>query len=352
MALFSLLLLARVAPARADASEPPEYRQVVEEAVDEFEAGRFQESRALFTRAHQLFPNARTLRGLGMTEFELRNYAESIHDLEEALSSKVRTLEGPLREETERLLRRARAFVSRVMLELEPRHARVIVDGMVVRVGPGQALLLTVGEHVLEIQADGYAPERRVLSVKSSGDETLRFELRLTGGVPTAPPAAPAPTHAAGPVMLPPPAWQTGANARPTALAQPVSTPAASQTPVARPDSAASPPGERAARAHSKTGAWVLTGVSGAALVGGVVMLVLGFQDIAAVEDAADGSRWSEVEAANGRAPGLTGAGFAVSAVGAVGLVGGLVWALRKPKADKSARAAALRLPHWAWGRF
>jgi hypothetical protein len=287
-----------------------------------------------------------------MTEFELRNYAESIHNLEEALSSKVRTLEGALRDETERLLKRARAFVSRVTLELKPSQARVIVDGIVVAVGPGQALLLTVGEHVLEIQADGYSSERRVLSVKSGGDEMQRFELRPLAGSPPSPApvqAAPQPQPQRGPVTLPPPAWQTGVRAQPQTLPPPPARPAQAHpsTPLAHPIHKPAP-----SHGRSKTGAWALTGISGALLVGGVVMLGLGFKDISDVESASDGSRWSKVEAANDRAPILTGTGFALSAVGVVGLVGGLVWGLRNPKADKAPSATALRLRQLAGGRF
>jgi hypothetical protein len=51
-------------------AEPPN-------TVAEFEAGHLEDSRALFTRAHSTQPNARTLRGLGIAEFELRKYVES-----------------------------------------------------------------------------------------------------------------------------------------------------------------------------------------------------------------------------------------------------------------------------------
>ena len=77
--------------------EPAGYRDTVERAVLEFAAGHFEESRALFARAHALFPNARTLRGLGMAEFELRNYVIAIEHLEAALANQARPLDEDLR---------------------------------------------------------------------------------------------------------------------------------------------------------------------------------------------------------------------------------------------------------------
>ncbi len=75
-------------------------------------------------------------------------------------------------------------------------------------------------------------------------------------------------------------------------------------------------------------------------------LTVTGFSDIDKVENARDGSRWSEVKDQNARAPILTGTGLAVSAVGAVGLIAGRASGLRKPtaRADREARARLMTL--------
>ena len=87
------------------ASPPPaagaEYERLVDDAVAEFRRRNFAEARSLFARANALNPNARTLRGLGMTELELGNFIDSSELLRSALDSKVRPLEGTLRSETE-----------------------------------------------------------------------------------------------------------------------------------------------------------------------------------------------------------------------------------------------------------
>src|SRR5262245_44240118 len=74
------------AQAQASGGDAAAYRSAVDDAVSEFAAGRFEEARALFKRAHQLSPNARTLRGLGMTAFELRAYVQAIRELRAALA--------------------------------------------------------------------------------------------------------------------------------------------------------------------------------------------------------------------------------------------------------------------------
>ena len=54
---------------------------LIGDAVAEYDAGHFQEARALFRQAHEKSPTARTLRGIGMCSFELRDYVEAARAL-------------------------------------------------------------------------------------------------------------------------------------------------------------------------------------------------------------------------------------------------------------------------------
>lgn len=162
--------------------EPAGYRELIAEALVEYEAKHFEEARALFRRAHELFPNARTMRGQGMAEFELRNYGNAIQCFESALGSSIRPLAGPLRDETEQLLERARRFVARVRLDLRPAQpASVLVDGVLVHVEPGSVLLLSVGNHSLEIRAESYQPAQRVVSVQGGEEQVIEVLLLPQG---------------------------------------------------------------------------------------------------------------------------------------------------------------------------
>lgn len=164
-------------PSADDPSEPAGYSEAVDEAVREFAAHNYEEARALFARAHALYPNARTERGLGLTQFELRNYGESIGHFEAALRSQVRPLPPDLRADTEQMLARARNFVALVRLDTRPVASRVLLDGLQVEVPEGGALLVQVGDHMLEVQAPGFVPDRRRLSVQGGEERTLTIVL-------------------------------------------------------------------------------------------------------------------------------------------------------------------------------
>lgn len=104
----------------ADSSE---CTAIIREALAEFDDGNFPESRALLLRAHALQPSARTLRGLGISAFALRQYEDATLKLEEALASTVKPLDGKLRADTESWLQRAYGFVGRYLLGMEPSRA-------------------------------------------------------------------------------------------------------------------------------------------------------------------------------------------------------------------------------------
>lgn len=156
-------------PARA---EPDGYRVAVDEAIAEFAAHRFEEARSLFLRAHGIFPNARTLRGLGLADFELRDYVASVQHLDAALRSDVRPLEQELRAETEALRARAAGFVGRLTLRAKPDASRLLVDGVQAE-WPVAPILLPLGTHTLELYAAGYEPERRSLLMSGGEERTL-----------------------------------------------------------------------------------------------------------------------------------------------------------------------------------
>jgi hypothetical protein len=195
-------------PATTVSTEPPGYREAVDAAIAEYEGGNFAESRALFARAHALFPNARSLRGLGMADFELRNYASSIDYLQQALASPVKALEGELRAETEQLLARARGFVGRFRLSLQPPDAVVILDGSIVASGASAQLVLVVGDHTLEVSAVSRVSERRALRVTGGEDATLEFNLPEQAAI--TPQAVPGPeprTQSSSSVLASPWLW-------------------------------------------------------------------------------------------------------------------------------------------------
>lgn len=174
-------------PAEKSTSEPPDgYMEAVVAALDEYGRGNYEEAHAHFLRAHGLSPSARTLRGLGKVEFELRNYGDAVRHLEQALASDVKPLDPALREETEKLLARARVYVGEVHVQVEPGSATVSVDGVTVASGPRASLMLQVGDHVLEFRAQGRVSERRAIRVEGGAERVVQVVLPAFETAPAA----------------------------------------------------------------------------------------------------------------------------------------------------------------------
>ncbi|HEX5661143.1 MAG TPA: hypothetical protein VFX59_28325 [Polyangiales bacterium] len=179
-----------------DPGEPTAYRSTVREALSEYHAKNWPEARALFEEAHRLYPNARTLRGLGMTAFELRSYRESVSFLTSALDSQVKPLDGKLRVETEQLLTRAERFVGKLTIQVTPADANVTVDGNPAVIGK-EPIVLDVGEHNFEFHAEGYLAESRSLYVKGRESETWTVVLNKVPAPVVAAPVVPTPEEVA-----------------------------------------------------------------------------------------------------------------------------------------------------------
>lgn len=178
------------AGARAQNSElDAEFQRLVTEAVAEYEAERYPEAQALFRRAHERAPNARTLRGIGMASFELRQYSVALRALTASLGETRLPLTEEQRTHVEDLIARARNFVTRVQLEVSPAAARVRLDGSELMRESDGTILLDSGHHVFDGSADGYQP--RSMSFDAQGGEEASLALDLTA-VPTVP--APQPT--------------------------------------------------------------------------------------------------------------------------------------------------------------
>jgi hypothetical protein len=191
-----------------DAGETAQYRALLEEAVSEYDARRYEEARALFRRAHDISPNSRTLRGIGMASFELREYVEALRSLEGALADKRRPLTPTQRQQVDSLLERTRAFVGRFFVKAQPKETVVRVDGAPSVLESDGSLLLSFGRHSLTAEASGSVSESREINVIGGERQELTFQLRADSSgqpagksdavVATSPPATGADAGASG----------------------------------------------------------------------------------------------------------------------------------------------------------
>jgi PEGA domain len=176
----ALLLVAASASAqRAErsAAQTGDYRRTIQEALREYQLGNWNEALALFEAAHALQPNARTLRGMGITLYENRRYVEATRHLRAALADNRNPLTDELRRSTQEALARSEQFVARVALKVSPNAAAITVDGARVPPSDTDLLLLDPGEHEVAAAAPGYTGRSVRVQVKSGENPPLEIAL-------------------------------------------------------------------------------------------------------------------------------------------------------------------------------
>lgn len=176
----------------ADPGNTPAYRSLVEQALNEFKLENWPEARILFRRAHELNPNARTLRGIGVVSYEMRDYVPARVALTAALADTRQPLTAAQRKECEELLARTETFVAAYDLKLSPANLDLTVDGAPPVYDEAGRLLLGFGEHTLKGSAEGF--ESGSVTIAVQGGEKAAAELTLR------PPAAEQPVAATLPV--------------------------------------------------------------------------------------------------------------------------------------------------------
>lgn len=190
-----------VSPA-ADAAGPRGYAEAIREAVDHYAAQRWRPAQKAFARAHALQPSARTYRGLGLSAFYLGELAAARQALEQALSDTRRPLSEEQKRALSELLLETTRLTGRIELHVEPRSARIELDGVVTE---ARALFVDRGAHVLSVSAEGYSAQRTTLAIEGGEQRSLDITLEALANEPAAAavpeppalePAAPAPPPA------------------------------------------------------------------------------------------------------------------------------------------------------------
>jgi hypothetical protein len=161
--------------AQAEPAGAEDYERVINDALDEYNTGHYPEALVLFNEAHALRPSARTLRGLGMTAFELKNYVRATRELTAALDEKQHPLTSEQRAEVERLLGRVRRYTGHLTVEVLSASADVTttLDGTAFM----RELELNLGDHELVVQAPGYETLRRKVSIEGAQRQVLTVQL-------------------------------------------------------------------------------------------------------------------------------------------------------------------------------
>jgi hypothetical protein len=187
-ALIALLIAAGAASEARAADDDTPVSVLIGDAVAEYDAGHFQEARALFRQAHDKSPTARTLRGIGMCSFEMRDYVEAARALGASLREQRRPLTAEQKRHAEALLNRANTFIGRFTVKLKPESASLFVDSHPAELEPDGVLLLPFGRHTLSLRCASCAPAEKDQDVEVAGGEHKTVELELAPA-PSTPPS-------------------------------------------------------------------------------------------------------------------------------------------------------------------
>lgn len=191
---LALMAVAVAGPAHAQ-PEPlsPETEGAAEELAPDIVEARafFERGRALatderwseavdaFERSRELVPRPVTIFNLGLSLYALDRYVEVTEVLAHYLATVDRTdvAEAASIAEADRLLGEARRRVVHLVLEVEPEHATVTIDGQLTDAGAERERTLNPGTHVVRAEAPGF--EARLLEVATERGQHVRRALDL-----------------------------------------------------------------------------------------------------------------------------------------------------------------------------
>jgi len=170
------------------AYDEAQYQSAISQALDEFERGNWDEAEGLFAQAHRIYPNARTLRGIGISAFEARRYVRAIEHLQAALRSSVNPLSAEQRAEVERAIERAEGYVATVEISIVPADAEVRVNGELLAATAG-ARVARVDPGLVQVQgsAPSFSVSVRELRVAAGERAQLALQLMSERAAPIAP---------------------------------------------------------------------------------------------------------------------------------------------------------------------
>jgi hypothetical protein len=286
LAAASSLPTPQVSAEDAPVSPAASYDATIKRALQEFNLEHYSEAKVLFLQANALKPNARALRGLGLTCYESRQYVDAIGYFEQALGHPQQPLTPVMRQDMESLLAQTRQFVSRAEIAVEPRDAEISVDGAPAARRDAEAeLLLDPGTHELVVSASGFEPEAR--RVTAEGGNTIRARVVLK------------------PLSLPP------------VVAANIDT-------VAAPD--LTPRAAPAATQPDALGPYIVMGASGVVAVAGGVLLAVAATNKHRVEHPEKNPVWSDYESQYDSGKLLFPLGAVMLGAGLAGVAAGLTW--------------------------
>ena len=195
--LLAVALACVTATALADGRD--ESRAAFRRGVVLAQGGDYTRARDAFIDAYRLYPHPSILLTLGIARWKTGELALAEQDLVKFLSDDG----GASAEEianARAALANARAGLGTMRVRIAPNGARATLDGQPIALVPGEfaEVRAVVGEHTVEVNADGYTPKKQKVTVAGSGPTLVDLALEPREGgrgpeplVPGRPPQAP-----------------------------------------------------------------------------------------------------------------------------------------------------------------
>lgn len=171
-------------PAAAPDAQTLEARRHFKVGTKLYRDGNYGGALAEFEEAYRLKPGAGSLQNIALSQKGLFRYSEAAASLEQLLAKHEGELTEGERQAVREALAELKGLVASIKLRVVPQDARVLLDGRTLSPQELAApITLNVGEHTLNVDAPGYAPERRLVRIAGGQREVpIDVELRCTSG--------------------------------------------------------------------------------------------------------------------------------------------------------------------------
>ena len=147
---------------------------LLDRALAAFDAKDYRQARTLFEQAYAIRPNARVLRGLGISALHLERFSLSKRELTEALSESKQPLTLNQREGVKELLSWMQLNLGTLRLQLQPANAHVLLDDQPT---DERELVLKPGTHRVHVSADNFVSQAHTIEIAAGKDDTLELTL-------------------------------------------------------------------------------------------------------------------------------------------------------------------------------
>ena len=187
-ALAIVILQAGTAAGQEDPkARKEEAKKLFLEGVDLFAAGSYEEALASFTSSHDLNPNPNVLYNIGMCQRELGDFAASLQTLTGYLEKKGASVPEKEKSEIEAVIAEMKGAVGTLDISVSEKKAAIKIDGKPAGGSPlPSPVVLNEGPHLVEVVKEGFAAEKRTVTVK--GGEALEASFSLSPLLKPAPP--------------------------------------------------------------------------------------------------------------------------------------------------------------------